>query len=277
MNWEEILKIIVNDYLLRYGIRIIAAVIILAVGFKITGVITKSLFKKRKARLQDETAFKFAVNLLSAGMKILVFVITATVVGIPSASFVAVLGSVGVAVGLALQGGLSNLAGGVMLVFFKPYSIGDFIEIGSYSGTVADIGIFYTTVLSLENRKVMIPNATAVNNTVKNYSSEEFAQIVMDISVSYGDDLENVKDILEKTAADTENVDKTKPVKVLVKEYAESGINLSFRCWCESSVFWDTKNELFIKIKSAFDKEGIEIPYNKLDVHIIENKNGSEN
>lgn len=272
MNWEEILKTIINDYIIYYGLRILAAVIILAVGFKITKAVTNTLYNKKKSHLQDETAFRFTVNLLSIGMKIVVFVITASIVGIPSASFVAVLGSAGVAVGLALQGGLSNLAGGVMLVFFKPYSLGDYIELNSYEGTVTDIGIFYTTILSPDNRKIVIPNSTATNDTIKNYSTEKYAQIIIDFSVSYNDDIEKVKSTLEKIAESENTVLHEKPVTVRITEYAESGINLSFRCWCESSDYWDTKDSLFINIKKTFDKENIEIPYNKLDVCVTEKK-----
>lgn len=272
MNWEEVLTTVFNDYIIYYGLRIISAVLILVIGFKAIKIFTDALYKKRQTKFQSETTFKFIVSLLSITLKIVLFVITASIVGIPSASFVAILGSAGVAVGLALQGGLSNLAGGVMLIFFKPYAIGDFVEINSQSGTVSDIGIFYTSILSLDNRKIVIPNSIATSNIVKNYSAEKNAQIVIDLSASYNDGIEKVKSVLRKIADEDPRVIHDMPVTVYVMSHAESGINYSFRCWCKTEDYWSLRDSLYEKAKEAFDRENIEIPYNKLEVSVTERK-----
>lgn len=263
------IKQLFTEYAVKYGLRIIAAVLILFVGFKLVNVLTNAIRKKKKLHLRDETTYKFLLNILSISLKIVVFIITASVVGIPSASLVALLGSVGVAVGLALQGGLSNLAGGVMLVFFRPYAIGDYIVVDGQDGTVTDIGIFYTTLLSMENRKIVIPNSLIIGNSVKNCTCEEDLRILLDITASYDAKIPEVKKILEEVAAAEPLVLKEKPVDILVMEHSESSIKYSFRCWCKMSDFWECRSRLLESVKRRFDEEGIEIPYNKLDVNIL--------
>ena len=208
-----------------------------------------------EATMVDDAQLSKAVAALTAG-KPVVFP-TDTVYGI------------GVAVGLALQDGLSNLAGGVMLVFFRPYAIGDYIVVDGQEGTVTDIGIFYTTLLSMENRKIVIPNSLIIGNSVKNCTCEEDLRILLDITASYDAKIPEVKKILEEVAAAEPLGLKEKPVDILVTEHSESSIKYSFRCWCKMSDFWECRSRLLESVKRRFDEEGIEIPYNKLDVNIL--------
>lgn len=263
------IKQLFTEYAVEYGLRIIAAVLILFVGFKLVNVLTNVIRKKKKIHLRDETTYKFLMSVLSISLKIVVFIITASIVGIPSASLVTLLGSVGVAVGLALQGGLSNLAGGVMLVFFRPYAIGDYIVVNGQEGTVTDIGIFYTTLLSMENRRIVIPNSVVIGNSVKNCTGEESIRILLDITASYDAKIPEVKKILEEIAETEPLVLKENPSEILVTKHSESGITYSFRCWCKTSDFWECQSRLLESVKRRFDENGIEIPYNKLDVNIL--------
>ena len=192
----------------------------------------------------------------------------ALIIGIPSASFIALLGTAGVAIGLALQGAFSNFAGGVMILIFRPFKVGDYIDASGLSGTVNDISIFYTVLKTPDNKHITIPNGTLMNSSVTNYSAEETRRLDIDFSVSYDSDIEKVKSlILEKANSHSAVLQDPVPFCRLTSQ-SDSALVFTLRVWCNSGDYWDAKFDLNESIKKAFDENGIVIPYQQLDVHL---------
>ncbi len=262
------------DFAKTAGLRIICAGILIAVGFKIIkiliSVITKSLhFKKLDIGVQG--FLKSFINIL---LKIIILVTAAAVIGVPMTSMVAVLGSAGLAIGLALQGSLSNIAGGIIILMFKPFSVGDYIDNGTYSGTVTGINIFYTRLLTPDNSRVVIPNGNLSNQSLINVSAEPTRRVDLSISVAYDSNIEEVKSILLSEADKHILVLKDPPPEARLILQGQSSLDFTFRCWCESKDFWTVKFDLIESTKNALDKAGISIPYPQVDVH-MDSKNDS--
>ena len=188
--------------------------------------------------------------------------------GVPLTSMVTVLGSAGLAIGLALQGGLSNIAGGIIILLFKPFTVGDFIDTHVDSGTVRGISLFYTTLVTPDNKIISIPNGNLANQTTVNYSKETTRRLDIDVSVSYKNDILEVKKILNSTLGKEKRIIKDKDVFVALTNYAASSLTYTIRVWVNSGDYFNVKFDLLEKIKEQFDEKNIEIPYNQLDVHI---------
>ena len=183
-------------------------------------------------------------------------------------SVVAAVTSAGLALGLALQGGLSNIAGGVMLVIFKPFEVGDYVEGAGVGGTVVDIGLFYTTLTTPDNKKVVVPNGTISNSAVTNYSAHDTRRIDFDFSISYNADIATAKKVLLACAKSDERIlDDPKP-QTMVISHGDSSIGIRLRVWVKNSDYWDVNFLILELVKINFDKNGIEIPYPQLDVHL---------
>ncbi|MBO5261842.1 MAG: mechanosensitive ion channel [Clostridia bacterium] len=190
------------------------------------------------------------------------------VLGFELSVFSAAIASLGVTIGLALQGGLSNIAGGIMVVAFKPFELGDFIETADVSGTVTDIGIFYTTVTTGDNKKVVIPNGTISNSVVTNYSTYDTRRIDFDFTISYNASIDDAKKVLLACAKSDERVLQDPQPRVMVTSHGESAITVRLRLWVKNADYWDVNFDMLELVKKTFDDTGIEIPYNQLDVHI---------
>ena len=257
--FERVLTIIVD-----YSPRLISAFLILFIGLYIIRFVNRFVRKVMIKRHYDVTLSQFLADILLWAMRILLFVSFISKLGIESTSFVAVLGAMGLAIGLALQGSLSNFAGGVLIILFKPFKIGDFIEAQSVSGEVKEIEILYTKLRSTNNQTIFVPNGVLSNGTITNYSMEDIRRGDLKISVSYDTDLKQAKDIIFQIINSNPQVLQTPPPAVSVVEMNDSGIILAIRPWAERQYFWTMVSDVLQDCKTEFDKQGIDMqPYIK--------------
>ncbi|MFC1845451.1 mechanosensitive ion channel family protein, partial [Thermodesulfobacteriota bacterium] len=211
-------------------------------------------------------------NLLSWGLKLLLFISVASMVGIATTSFIAVLGAAGLAIGLALQGSLGNFAGGVLILIFKPYTVGDLIEAQGHLGVVKEVQIFNTILLTPDNKRVILPNGAVSNGAVVNYSAEGLLRVDLVIGIAYESDIPKAKEVLYKAMADHELVLQNPQSTVAVSELADSSVNLVVRPWCNASNYWQVYFDITESAKVNLEKNGITIPFPQRDIHIFEQK-----
>lgn len=249
------------------GLSIIYALIILVVGLRVTKFIIKILKKGKFFSRLDPTASSFIISLLNILLKALVVITAAVVLGIPMTSFITILASCGVAIGLALQGALSNFAGGLMLLIFKPFHVGDYIEANGVEGTVKGISVFYTIITTYDNRNITLPNGALTNAAVINYSANETRRVSFSFGASYSSDIDRVKEVLLEVARSNENVLDAPEPAAFVSEHNNSSVGYLLNVWCKCEHFWDVKLSVPEAVKKAFDKNGIEIPFPQIDVH----------
>lgn len=261
----------IEDYtplLVEYGLKLLLALVVFIVGKwlanKITGLLKSSMLKSGV----DGTVAIFASNLAFGLLMTVVVIVTLAQLGIQTASFVAIIGAAGLAVGLALQGSLSNFASGVMIILFRPLKQGDFIEAGGVTGVVKDISIFVTTLTTGDNKTIIVPNSGIIGGAITNYSTQATRRIDMIVGISYSADIKKAKDILQQIADADSRVLKDPATTIAVLELAESSVNLVFRPWVNSADYWPTKFELTEQVKLRFDEAGIGIPFPQLDVHL---------
>lgn len=256
--------------LLEYAPKAILAIITLLVGLwlinRVVSVIDKKLHQK------DPTLSKFLCGFISILLKALLLISVASMIGIATTSFVAALGAAGLAVGLALQGSLANFAGGVLILIFKPFRVGDVIEAQSYVGTVHEIQILYTIINTFDNRRVVIPNGNLSNSSLINYSSYDKRRVDMTFGIGYGDDIQKAKAIITKLIAADERVLPDPEPLVVVSSLGDSSVNLSVRVWTQSSDYWPFFWNMQEKVKESFDAEGVSIPFPQRDVHLYQAK-----
>lgn len=267
INYEEIISNLVNAAQ-QLGGKLLYALIVLIVGLKLTGYLVKFIGKSKLMSKFDKGVKSFAQSFVKFLMYIMVFLCCASILGIPTTSFVTMLASAGVAIGLALQGALSNFAGGLILLIFKPFKIGDYVEAGGESGTVYDVNVFYTVLTTPDNKRITLPNGTLTNSNITNYSSEPTRRVDFSFSVDYGSDIEAVKKILISAANAHALVLKDPAADARLNTYADSSLNFHLRVWCNSADYWTVYFDLNEQIKKELDLNGINIPYPQLDLHI---------
>ena len=252
-----------------FVLKMLAALLVLIIGFKIVSVIEKKLKKPLKFSKLDPTVKTFMISFLTVGLKVLIVVIVLSIVGVPMASLVTIIGSCAVAIGLALQGGLSNIAGSLMILIFKPFKVGDFISTNGMDGTVKAITMFYTTITTIDNKIVQLPNGSLSNSNIINYSANPKRRIDIDLSVSYDSDIDKVKkvimDVINKQKLILDDEEKF----VRLRFHAESALIFTLRVWVNTPDYWTVYFDLMEELKKEFDKNHITIPYNQLDVHMI--------
>ncbi len=249
------------------GLSIIYALIILVVGLKLTKFLISMLKKGKFFGKLDPTASSFIISLLSILLKALVFITAAVVLGIPMTSFITILASCGVAIGLALQGSLANFAGGLMLLIFKPFHVGDYIESNGIEGTVKGISVLYTVITTADNKNVTLPNGNLTNAAVINYSENDNRSISFIFSASYSSEIDTVKRLLLEVSAQNENVLTDPAPAAFVSEHRDSSVVYLLNVWCMTDKFWDVKLSIPEAVKKSFDANGIEIPFPQLDIH----------
>jgi len=255
-------------FIAEYGLKIVAAILILVIGRWIAkGIraLIKRLLEKSKV---DPTLVSFVCSLTYVGLMAFIIIAVLGKLGVATASFVAVLGAAGLAVGLALQGSLANFAAGVLIILFKPYKIGDFIEAGGTMGSVEEIGIFTTELKTPDNKKVIVPNAKITGDNIVNYTVKGTRRMDLVAGVSYSADLDKVRSVLEEILAEEERFLKDPAPTIGVLELADSSVNFAFRPWVKTDDYWDVYFATQEKIKKRFDAAGIEIPFPQRDVHI---------
>lgn len=255
-----------------YGLNLIAAIIIFLVGRLVTNLITGTIKKVMDGRKIDPSLVGFTTGLSHALLITFVIIAALSRIGIQTTSLVAVIGAAGLAIGLALQGSLSNFAAGVLIIIFKPFRVSDYVVAGGAEGIVEDIGIFTTTIATLDNRTQIVPNSVATSGVIENYTKKGTRRLDLTAGVSYGDDIRKVKSILEDIIAKEPRVLSEPAPFVGVHEMADSSVNFAFRPWVNVADYWDLYFHLNEQIKLRFDEEGVTIPFPQRDVHLFAEK-----
>jgi small conductance mechanosensitive channel len=259
---------IAKNMLFEYGPKLLTALLLLVIGLWVIKIINKSIRKALKKREMDETLQKFLSNLIGWVLKIMLFIAVLSQLGIESTSFIAVLGAAGLAVGLALQGSLANFAGGVLIMLFRPFKVGDVISAQGELGSVKEIDIFTTKLITPQNRLVIVPNGALSNGSITNYTAEGFQKIFLTIGVSYDADIKQTKEVLMGAIQKQENVMADPPPMVEVSGLGDSSVDFAVRCSVENEFYWPTQFALIATIKEDLDAAGIEIPYpHQVEIH----------
>ena len=268
MFLESIKEFFAGKEMVEFITRLLIAVVFLFVGIKIAKIISKNVVKSRSMMRLNKTIRTFLGHVIAILLYILVSVITIMILGLELSAFSAAIASVGLAIGLALQGGLSNIAGGVLVVAFKPFEVGDYVETSGVGGTVTDIGIFYTTLTTPDNKKVVVPNGTISNEVVTNYSTHETRRLDFDFHIAYTADIDVAKKVLYACAQAEERILSDPAAKVMITSHNDSSIGIRLRVWVKREDYWDVNFAITEQVKRSFDQFGVEIPYPQLDVHI---------
>lgn len=256
------------ELIIEYFPRIITALVILIVGLFIIGLITKMTKRLMLRQNMDETLQKFLSNLLNWALKVLLFVMVASKLGVETTSFAAIIGAAGLAIGLALQGSLSNFAGGALIMIFKPFKVEDLIEAQGELGVVKEIQIFTTLINTPTNKLVIIPNGALSNGNITNYSAEGKLRVDLTIGVSYDADIKQTKDVLMNVLTSNPQVLQDPAPTVNVSELADSSVNFAVRPWSTVADYWDVYFGITEQCKEALDNAGIEIPYpHSVEIH----------
>lgn len=249
-------------------LRIVLALIIFAVGRKLIRWIIRLCDRTMERHGLEVTVRKFLRNVLTAACYTMLVLMIMQTVGLAATSLTAAFASAGVAIGLALQGSLSNFAGGILILLMKPFVIGDYIIQSENEGTVKEIGLVYTKLQTVDNRLVLIPNGKLADSSLINVSANPVRRLDLTVGISYGSDLKLAKEILRRLADGVTCRITDRPVEVFVSELADSSVNLGLRVWLPTGEYWTVKWQLTEQIKLEFDKAGVEIPYGQLDVHV---------
>ena len=252
-------------------LEIALAFVFLVIGIKVIGWIRKIVRKSLQHHAADTGLVQFLDSLVKYGLYIILGLTILQRFGVQTTSIVAAIGSVGVAIGLALQGSLSNFAGGVIILILKPFKVGDYVIQDSLEGTVSEIQLFYTTLTTADNRKIIIPNGQLADNSLINATAAETRRLDIKVGISYKSDMKLAKEILLKLGTEDDDTIKEgeKAPMAAVEELGESSVNMLLRVWTPTSKYWEVKFRLTEAVKESFDKAGIVIPYNQLDVHLI--------
>ncbi|MEZ9660336.1 MULTISPECIES: small-conductance mechanosensitive channel MscS [unclassified Vibrio] len=257
-----------SDLFIQYGVNIISALIILFIGNLIVKAVANSVSKVLQKKKMDRAVVEFVHGLVRYLLFVIVLIAALGRLGVQTASVVAVIGAAGLAVGLALQGSLSNFAAGVLIVAFRPFKSGDYVEIGGVAGSVDSIQIFQTVLTTPDNKMVVVPNGSVIGSPITNYSRHATRRIDLMIGVSYNADLQKAKALLTKICESDERVLKEPGVQVGVHTLADSSVNFVVRPWVSTAEYWNVYFDLMQAIKEGLDKEGIEIPFPQMDVHM---------
>lgn len=261
----------VIDVLLAYAPRLASAILVVVLGFWIVGVITRSF-----ARMMDKSAIdislrSFLRSLINIILKVLLVISVMSMIGIEMTSFVAILGAAGLAVGLALSGTLQNFAGGVMILMFKPYKVGDWIEAQGYSGSVSEIRIFSTILKTPDNKTIIIPNGGLATGSMINFSTEEQRRVDWTFGIAYGDDVDKAREVLRKLIASDKRILTDPESFIAVSALADSAVHLVVRVWVSTDDYWNVFFEMNENVYKTFGNEGLHIPFPQMDVHVRNN------
>ena len=251
-----------------FGLRLLYAVLIIFVGRWVIKLLLKIIKSALEKTTVEETIRIFVANLLNSLLMVIIFIAAINQLGIETTSIIAMLGAAGLAIGLALQGSLANFAAGILIVIFRPYKVGDYIEAGSAEGTVLDIQIFSTVLKTPDNKVVVVPNGTIMDSSIINYTGQATRRVDIVASCGYEDDIDKVKDILKDILNQDERILEEPQPRIAVSELADNSINFIVRPWVNSSDVLSVKYSILEQIKKRFDEEGISIPYPQRDVHI---------
>ncbi len=251
------------------GLRVVLAALVFLIGVQLIRLVRKILKRALQRSKTDVSAVNFIDSFVKFGLYFLLILMLASWLGVDATSILALIGSAGVAIGLAMQGSLSNLAGGVLILLLKPFRVGDYIEDSTgKAGTVESIDIFYTHLVDYDHISIVLPNGTLANGNIINYTHCKYRRVDIPVSISYRSDIKDARRVLLKVLEEEKTARKDMPQQIIVEELADSGVNLRVRCFTTQDDYWDTKWRLTEQIKYALDEAGISIPFPQVDVHI---------
>jgi len=260
---SDIMQLVVT-----YGLNLIWAILTLVVGLWIVKIIKRGVRKGLDKGETEETLKSFLISIVSILLKVMVYITALGMLGVEMTSFIAILGAAGLAVGLALSGALQNFAGGVMILLFKPFRAGDFIDAQGHSGTVKEIQIFSTILKTPDNKTILIPNGKLANDSMVNYSVEERRRVDWTVGIGYGDDLDKAYDVIKRLLSEDDRIlDDPEPF-MAVKELADSSVNIAVRVWVNAGDYWPVNFRLNEQIYKTFEDEGLNIPFPQRDIHV---------
>jgi small conductance mechanosensitive channel len=250
------------------GLKLLAAIIIIFIGFWIAKKLTRLFVKALEHHNTDRLLCSFLRSICNAVLKIIVLIIAIQILGVETMSFAAVLAAIGVGIGMALSGTLQNFAGGIVLLLFKPFKVGDFIECQSFSGTIMQIHIFMTEIKTPDNKIIFVPNSTLISSPLTNYTKENIRRIDIDFSVAYGTNLKQAKEIIESIAANEKGILQEPETTTFVSSLADSCVVITLRSWTKTEDYWTVKYNMNENVYNAFNEKGIDIPFPQVTVHM---------
>ncbi len=258
--------------LVNYAPKFVAAILVLLIGFYVIKIIVKAADKMMKKREVDESLRPFFGSMIAILLKLGLIISVMGMVGIEMTSFIAILGAAGLAVGMALSGTLSNFAGGVMLLIFKPFRVGHYIEAQGYAGVVKEIQLFNTILNTVDNRVVILPNGALASGAMVNFSEEDTRRVDFTFGIGYSDDIDKAKAVLQKIIDADKRVLTSPEAFIAVSELADSSVNFTVRLWVKSEDYWGVFFHMNETVKKTFDNENISIPFPQRDVHVFNEK-----
>jgi small conductance mechanosensitive channel len=265
---SEQMSQMMDTYVIPWGINIVMAILIYIVGKIVVGIIINLFGKVMQRSKYDDMLVDFIKAILKAILMLFVIIASLNELGVDTTSLVAILGAAGLAIGLSLQGSLQNFAAGVMLLVFRPFKAGDFVEAGGAAGVVKSISIFTTIMTSGDNKEIIVPNGQIYSGTITNYSAKETRRVDMIVGIGYDADLKRAKEVLKELAAADSRILQDPAPTIAVAELADSSVNFVVRPWVKSADFWGVKFDFTEAVKLRFDQEGISIPFPQMDVHL---------
>lgn len=273
-HWDKVLDTVI-EYAIRFGKNILIALIVYFIASRLIKWVLKLTTKALNKGKIEPIVVKFIYSIIKVGLYVLLFIAIVSILGIPTTTFVTLFGTVTLSVGLALQGSLANFAGGVLILIFKPFKVGDYIVACGDEGTVVGIDVFYTKLATVDNKMIVIPNGTLANSSVKNVSAMDIRRVDVQVGISYESDITAAKKVLMGIIDKNDNILRDKPVNVFVASLDASQVTLETRVWVSTDKYWDTKWAFTEQYKLALDEAGIEIPFNQLSV-TIKNTQGQQ-
>ena len=267
MNTEQILEQL-NQIALEYGPKLIGAVVVWIIGGWVIRALAKAFQRMLERRQTDESLKPFLKNLVGILLKVLLIITVLSMLGVEMTSFIAILGAAGLAVGLALSGTLQNFAGGAMILLFKPFKVGDVIEAQGFIGKVSEIQIFNTILKTPDNKTIIIPNGGLATSSMTNYTTEPTRRVDWTFGIGYGDDVDKAKEVIKGLCDQDPRILKDPELFIAVSALADSSVNFAVRAWVNADDYWNVFFEMNEKVYKSFDREGLNIPFPQMDVHL---------
>lgn len=262
-NWDNIW-----DKVIEYGTNLAIAIVILVIGMMIANRIAKMFGKLLRAKNFDDSLQGFLISMVSISLKILVVLTALSQLGLEMTSFVALIGAAGLAIGMAFSGTLGNFAGGIMILIFRPYKVGDFVAVQGEEGTVLEIQIFNTILLSLDQKKIILPNGLVANGIMTNMTHQKVRRVDFTVGIAYGDNYDNAKALIQGFVDDDEKIIKEAENFIGLVSLGDSSVNLTVRVWCKVEDYWDVYFKMNERIYKEFGQAGLHIPFPQMDVHV---------
>lgn len=267
VSWDEVVAF-AKTHAVDFALALVTALVIFYVGRIVVKLVTRAIRKVMNAQEVDPTLVTFISNLVNMVLMVIVAIAAIGALGVQTTSFIAILGAAGLAVGLALQGSLSNFASGVLIIIFRPYKVGDWVEAAGISGAVKEVQILTTILTTGDNKQVIVPNSQIMDSVITNYSANDTRRVDMVVGVSYSDDLDKVRNVIGELIAADDRILADPAPKVAVSELADSSVNFVVRPWVKTADYWGVMFDLTEAVKKRFDQEGISIPFPQQDVYV---------